>query len=71
MHIDPELLIYGGGAMCDCDRIVAYVQDYVARHAWTRWGNVQVRAASLGNDAAPLGAIPLIYGLERSQPNVR
>jgi glucokinase len=68
---DPELLLDSGGAMRDGDRIVAYVQDYVARHAWTPWDNVQVRIASLGNDAVLLGAVPLISGLERSQANVR
>jgi glucokinase len=64
---DPELLVYGGGVMRSGD----YVQEYVARHAWTPWGKVQVRAALLGNDAALLGAIPLISAWERRKSNVR
>ena len=57
---DPELVIFGGGVMQGGDAIVPYVQEYVAQHAWTPWGTVQVRAAYLGNDAPLLGAIPLI-----------
>ncbi|HEY4378714.1 MAG TPA: ROK family protein [Acidobacteriaceae bacterium] len=67
---DPELLVYGGGVMCGGDHIVTYLQDYVAHNAWTPWGKVQVRASQLGNDAALLGAIPLITGSQRSKPNV-
>jgi glucokinase len=68
---DPELLVYGGGVMHGGDHILAYLQDYVARNAWTPWGKVQVRASLLGNNAAVLGTIPLILGSQRSQPNVR
>jgi glucokinase len=68
---DPELLIYGGGVMRSGDLIVKYVQDYVARHAWTPWGHVQVRAAQLDNNAALLGAVPLIAQGDRSKLNVR
>jgi glucokinase len=56
---DPELLVYGGGIMRSGDIILPYIEAYVARHAWTPWGKVRVRAAKLGNDAALLGAIPL------------
>jgi glucokinase len=68
---DPELLVYGGGVMRGGDHIVAYLQDYVALNAWTPWGKVQVRVSQLGNDAALLGAIPLMTGSQRSQRNVR
>ncbi len=68
---DPELLIYGGGVMRSGEMIVNYIQDYVARHSWTPWGNVRVCAALLGDDAALLGAVPLIEECERSRPNVR
>jgi glucokinase len=68
---DPELLIFGGGVMRSGESIVNYVQDYVTRYAWTPWGKVQVRAALLGNDAALLGAVPLIAKSERSKLNVR
>jgi glucokinase len=57
---DPELLIYGGGVMQSGDVIVKFIQEYIARRAWTPWGKVEVRAALLGNNAALLGAIPLI-----------
>lgn len=56
---DPELLLYGGGIMQSGDVILPYIEAYVARHAWTPWGKVRVRAARLGNNAALLGAIPL------------
>lgn len=59
---DPELLIYGGGVIRSGDLIVNYVQEHIARRAWTPWGKVEVRAAQLGNNAALLGAIPLIEG---------
>lgn len=68
---DPELLIYGGGVMRRGEPIVNYVQDYVTKHAWTPWGEVQVRPALLGNDAALLGAVPLIVQSDRSKLNVR
>ena len=68
---DPELLVYGGGVMRGGDVVLKYVQDYVMRYAWTPWGQVQVRAAVLGNDAALLGAVPLIAQSERSKAHVR
>lgn len=68
---DPELLIFGGGVMRSGESIVKYVQDYVSRYAWTPWGKVQVRSAVLGNNAALLGAVPLISKSERSKLNVR
>jgi glucokinase len=40
--------------------IIPYVEQYVEKHAWTPWGKVRVRAAALGNNAALLGAVPLL-----------
>jgi glucokinase len=57
---DPELLVYGGGVMRGGQFLLPLLQKYVARHAWTPWGTVQVRAAQLGNEAALLGAVPFI-----------
>jgi glucokinase len=57
---DPEVIVMGGGVMKSAGVIVPYVQDYVAKHAWTPWGKVQVRAAELGNHAGLLGTIPLL-----------
>jgi glucokinase len=52
---DPERLVFGGGVMQSSDQIIPAIAEHVQRHAWTPWGNVQVMAATLGNDAALLG----------------
>jgi glucokinase len=57
---DPELIVIGGGVMKSAANIVPIIQSHVREHAWTPWGKVQVRAAELGNDAALLGAVPLL-----------
>jgi glucokinase len=68
---DPELVVYGGGVMQSGDLIVKFVQEHVMRRAWTPWGKVQVRPAQLGNNAALLGAIPLIESGQLERTNVR
>jgi glucokinase len=45
--------------MNSSDRILPPIADYVRKHAWTPWGKVQVRAATLGSTAGLLGAVPL------------
>jgi glucokinase len=57
---DPEMVVIGGGVMKSAEIIIPYIESYVQRHAWTPWGKVQVRPAELGNNAALLGAIPLL-----------
>jgi glucokinase len=57
---DPEVVVIGGGVMQSADVILPYVQEHVAKYAWAVWGKPQVRAASLGNNAALLGAVPLL-----------
>jgi glucokinase len=57
---DPEIIVMGGGVMRSAAFIIPYVESYVHRHSWTPWGKVQVRAAELGNEAALLGAVPLL-----------
>jgi glucokinase len=57
---DPEIIVIGGGVMESAEVIIPYVESYVHKHSWTPWGKVQVRAARLGNNAALLGAIPLL-----------
>lgn len=57
---DPEVVIIGGGVMQSAAVILPYVQEHVAKHAWSAWGKPQVRAACLGNNAALLGAVPLL-----------
>lgn len=56
---DPEVVVVGGGVMHSCDRILPPLAEYVRKHAWTPWGKVQVRAATLGDAACLLGAVPL------------
>jgi glucokinase len=62
---DPELVVFGGGCMKSADQILPAVTQYIHHHAWTPWGRVQVRAATLGSRAALYGAIPLFEGTER------
>jgi glucokinase len=57
---DPEILVIGGGVMKSADIILPAIESHVHQYAWTPWGKVQVRAAELGNNAALLGAIPLL-----------
>jgi glucokinase len=57
---DPEVVIMGGGVMRRAELIVPFVQDHVTKHAWTAWGKPEVRAAGLGENAALLGAVPLL-----------
>jgi glucokinase len=57
---DPKLILIGGGVMKCADEIQSHIESYVQDHSWTPWGKVQVRAAELGNNAALLGAIPLL-----------
>jgi len=46
--------------MKSAEVILPAIESHVHRHAWTPWGKVQVRAAELGNNAALLGAVPLL-----------
>lgn len=60
---DPEIVVVGGGVMKSAAQILPFLQAYVEQHAWTPWGKVRVASAELGNNAALLGAIPLLQGL--------
>ena len=57
---DPEILVIGGGVMKSAASIIPIIESHVQTYAWTPWGKVQVRAAELGNNAALLGAVPLL-----------
>lgn len=57
---DPDLLVLGGGVMAGGDMVRAFIERQIQERAWTPWGKVEVRTARLGNDAALLGAIPLL-----------
>jgi len=49
---DPARLILGGGVMGSAEVILPAVREYVARHAHTPWGQVEVLASELGDRAA-------------------
>ncbi len=51
---DPERLILGGGVMGGASAILPPIREYVARHAHTPWGKVEVVASELGDQAALL-----------------
>jgi len=57
---DPEILVIGGGVMRSAELILPAIESHIHRYAWTPWGKVRVRAAELGNNAALLGAVPLL-----------
>jgi glucokinase len=57
---DPELIVIGGGVMESAAVIIPAIESHVQKHSWTPWGKVQVRRAELGNNAALVGAVPLL-----------
>ena len=57
---DPEIIVMGGGVMQSASLIIPYIESYLRQYSWTPWGEVHVRVAELGNNAALLGAIPLL-----------
>ena len=56
---DPEILILGGSVMQSAAEILPAISRYIERHAWTPWGKVTVRVASLMDRASLIGAVPL------------
>lgn len=59
----PERVIFGGGVMKSGDIILPYIRKYVEKHSWIPSGSVSILPAALGNDAALLGAVPLLSGM--------
>lgn len=57
---DPELLVVGGGVMRSDYPILTLIRKHVESNAWTPWGKVRVEAATLGSNAALMGAVPLL-----------
>jgi len=57
---DPERVVLGGAVMGSADDILPSLRKHVHAHAWTPWGEVEIRAGELGSDAGLLGAIPLL-----------
>ena len=64
---DPEVLILGGGVMNSAQEILPAISEYIDRHAWTPWGKVMIRAATLMDRASLLGAVPLFDTESQSQ----
>ena len=52
---DPEIVVLGGGILNSKEEIIPYIQKRVAQYAWCPWGNVQIKASELMDDAAILG----------------
>lgn len=58
---DPQLVVFGGGAMGAADQILPFLQKYVNENTWTHWGKPRLVAAQLGSHAAALG-VPTLFG---------
>jgi len=54
---DPEVVVIGGGIMNRSDDILPYLTEKVRRLAWCPWGEVQIRASKLLDDAGILGVV--------------
>ena len=57
---DPERVVLGGAVMGSADDILPPLREHVRAHAWTPWGEVEIRAGELGSEAGLWGAIPLL-----------
>jgi glucokinase len=53
---DPEVVVFGGAVFNRAAQILPRLQQYVNAHAWTPGRKVPLRPATLGADAALLGA---------------
>lgn len=60
---DPEMLILGGGVMKSGSEILFHMNHHISEHAWTPWGNVEIKAAQLENNAA-LWGISYMIGIK-------
>lgn len=56
---DPEVVVFGGAVLKRAGEILPRLQQYVSAHAWTPGRKVPLRPATLGSDAALLGAAAL------------
>src|SRR5215472_2982634 len=65
---DPELVVFGGGAMGAASQILPTLQQYVDQNTWTPWGKARLVAAELGNHAAAHG-VPTLFA-ERGHRDV-
>ncbi len=60
---DPEVLLIGGGVAQSSFPLAKSIQGYLDANAWTPWGKVEVRRATLNSNAALLGVVPLFASL--------
>ena len=58
---DPEVVVLGGGILNSKEEIIPYIQQRVKQYAWCPWGNVQIKASELMEDAAILGVAYCLY----------
>ena len=59
---DPARLIIGGGIMASAAVILPAIRAHVTRHANTPWGQVQIVASALGDNAAMVAGDWLLRG---------
>jgi len=52
---DPEIVVLGGGVLKSKDKIIPHITEKVHKHAWTPWGEVQIKTSELKNNAALFG----------------
>lgn len=57
---DPEKIVLSGGIMRSADLILPYLRKRVASLAWTPWGEVEIAASELMDDAGILGAVECV-----------
>src|SRR5207302_11257909 len=62
---DAEIVVIGGGVMRSADVILPRIAAHVREHTFGPCRAVEVRMAALGNDAALLGAVPLLRELAK------
>ena len=58
---DPEIVVLGGGILNSKEEIIPYIQQRISQYAWCPWGNVQVKASELMDDAAILGVTYCLF----------
>lgn len=54
---DPEIIILGGGVLNSSQDIIPFIQMKVKEHAWTPWGEIELKISELKDNAAIYGAV--------------
>ena len=55
----PQRVVMGGGIARGAPWLIKAIRQHVDQHAWMPWGNVEIRLAELGDDAALIGGAEL------------